>query len=256
MRLQGKVAYVTGGARGIGKAIVLALAAEGADVLVADVDLYDCEAVAREVRDAGRRAVAMDVDVTSAAQVQTMVARAEAELGGLDIAINNAGVVSVSPLDLLDEAEWDRVMDINAKGVFLCCKFALPALRRRGGGKIINVSSIAGKEGFATLAHYCASKFAVVGLTNALAKEVAAEQITVNAICPGIVRTAMWDYLSDVWKEGRETPEESWMRNVTTLIPQGRPQTAEDMAALALFFATMDNVTGQSINVDGGFTHH
>lgn len=256
MRLQGKTAYVTGGARGIGRGIVRALAAEGVDVMVADVLIHECEAVAEEVRAMGRRALTMQVDVTRAGEVSRMVAAVEADFGGLDIAVNNAGVVSVAPLDTLEEAEWDRVMDINAKGAFLCCKAALPALRRRGGGRIINVASIAGKEGMATLSHYCASKFAVVGLTNSLAKELAHDNITVNAICPGIVRTAMWDYLSDLWKEGQETPEQSWMRNVTHLIPQGRPQTAGDMGALAVFFATMDNVTGQSINIDGGFTHH
>ena len=126
----------------------------------------------------------------------------------------------------------------------------------RGSGRIINVASIAGKEGFPNLAHYSASKFAVVGFTNALAKEVARSGITVNAICPGIVKTYMWDRLADEWKQEGESAEDSWARHQLTLIPQGRAQTAEDMGRLALFFATMDNITGQSVNVDGGFTFH
>lgn len=256
MLLSGKTAYVTGAARGIGRGIALALAREGADVVISDTRADACETVAEEVRALGRRSAAIGADVTLAADVTRLMQKITATMGRLDIAVNNAGVVSASPLTDLEEAEWDRVMDINAKGTFLCCRAALPLLRAAGGGKIINVASIAGKEGFAQLAHYSASKFAVVGFTNALAKEVAHENITVNAICPGIVHTAMWDYLSDEWKTGAETAEQSWVRHVTTLIPQGRAQTAEDMGRLAVFFATMDNVTGQAVNVDGGFTFH
>lgn len=256
MTLHGKAAYVTGAARGIGRGVALALAREGADVAVSDVLTDDCLMVAEEIRALGRKAVSIRADVTRPEDVARLMRETVTILGRLDIAVNNAGVVSASPLADLPEAEWDRVMAVNAKAAFLCCKAALPVLRAGGGGKIINVASIAGKEGFANLAHYCASKFAVVGLTNALAKEVAHENITVNAICPGIVRTAMWDYLSDAWKAGQETPEQSWMRHVTSLIPQARPQTADDMGRLAVFFATMDNVTGQAVNVDGGFTFH
>jgi meso-butanediol dehydrogenase/(S,S)-butanediol dehydrogenase/diacetyl reductase len=156
----------------------------------------------------------------------------------------------------LSEKDWDLVMDVNAKGTFLGCRAALAPMRARGWGRIVNVASIAGKEGFPNLAHYSASKFAVVGFTNALAKEVAQEGITVNAICPGVVRTDMWDRLADAWKHEGESVEDSWARHQLTLIPQGRAQTAGDMGRAALFFATMDNVTGQSVNVDGGFTFH
>ncbi|MCA3869824.1 MAG: SDR family oxidoreductase, partial [Burkholderia sp.] len=182
--------------------------------------------------------------------------QALAELGGLDILVNCAGVISIHPVAELTERDWDFVMDVNAKGTFLGCRAALAHLKAQGRGRIINVASIAGKEGFPNLAHYSASKFAVVGFTNALAKELARDGVTVNAICPGIVRTYMWDRLSDEWKTDGETVEASWQRHQLTLIPQGRAQTPEDMGRLALFFATMDNVTGQAVNVDGGFTFH
>jgi len=254
MTLQGKAAYVTGGGRGIGRGIALALARAGADIAVADLDIDGAEAVAAEARALGRRAVALRVDVTRSADVEAMVRSTVDAFGRLDIAVNCAGVVSVSPLEALAEAEWDRVLGVNAKGVFLCCKAALPALRRSGGGRIINVASIAGKRGSPNLAHYCASKFAVVGLTSALAKEVARDGITVNAICPGIVRTYMWDLLSEARRQGEETAEEAWQRSVLGLIPQGRPQTPEDMGALAVYLATAENLTGQAISLDGGIT--
>ena len=254
--LAGKAALVTGGARGIGKGIVLELARAGADVLIADLLEDAMQATAAEVRALGRRALTRRVDVTDAAQVQAMVDQAVAGLGGLDILVNCAGVISIHPVAELTERDWDFVMGVNAKGTFLGCRAALGPMRTRRSGRIINVASIAGKEGFPNLAHYSASKFAVVGFTNALAKEVAQEGITVNAICPGIVRTYMWDRLSDEWKNEGESVEDSWARHQLTLIPQGRAQTPQDMGRLALFFATMDNVTGQSVNVDGGFTFH
>lgn len=256
MKLQGKVAIVTGAGRGIGQGIAMALAQEGADLAIADLNEANARRVADDIRALGRRAIAMAVDVTSWDQIQGLVGRTVEELGSVDISVNCAGVISIAPVESLSEEAWDLCMNVNTKGTFLGCKAVLPQMKRQGGGKIINVASIAGKEGFPTLAHYCASKFAVVGFTNSLAKEVARDNITVNAICPGIVRTYMWDYLADQWKQPEESVEESWVRHQLTLIPQGRAQTPEDMGALALFFATADNMTGQSVNFDGGFTFH
>ncbi len=256
MTLQGKVALVTGGARGIGRGIAEVLADAGADVAVADRQLDQAQATAEALRERGRRAIALAADVTSAEQVQAMVDDCVRELGSLDILVNCAGVITIGAVESLAEQDWDFVMDVNAKGTFLGCRAVIPHMKRQGWGRIINVSSIAGKEGFATLAHYSASKFAVVGFTNALAKELARDGITVNAICPGIVRTYMWDRLSDEWKQEGESVEDSWTRHQLALIPQGRAQTPEDMGRLALFFATMDNMTGQSVNVDGGLTSH
>lgn len=254
--LKGQIAVVTGAARGIGRGIALQLARAGADLLLADLLDEPLAKTANDVRELGRRAALAKVDVTQSAQVNAMIAQAVGDLGGLDILVNCAGVISIHPVSELTEKDWDFVMGVNAKGTFLGCKAALPHMRKKQRGRIINVASIAGKEGFPNLAHYSASKFAVVGFTNALAKEVAREGITVNAICPGIVRTYMWDLLSDEWKNAGESIEESWQRHQLTLIPQGRAQTPEDMGRLALFFATMDNVTGQAVNVDGGFTFH
>ncbi len=272
MKLQGKVALVTGGGRGIGRGIVLALAREGADVAVVDTDILDsaynqyrtrevggyqsAQKVAEEIRGLGRRAIALQADVTKWDQVQAMVEKAVTELGQVDILVNDAGVIHVSPVEEFPEEAWDLTLGVNAKGLFLCSKAVIPHMKQRGGGKIINVASIAGKNGFATLACYSASKFAAVGFTNALAKELARDNITVNAICPGIVWTQMWQLLAELWKKPGESIEESWKRNLDTIIPQGRDQTPADMGALAVYFATNDNVTGQAINVDGGSELH
>jgi meso-butanediol dehydrogenase / (S,S)-butanediol dehydrogenase / diacetyl reductase len=272
VKLDGKVALVTGGGRGIGWGIALALAAEGADIAVIDTDLVDNEynqygvvevggyqaaqKVVGEIQGLGRKAIAIQADVTKWEQVEAMVQRTVEELGGIDISVHNAGVINVVSVEEMTEAAYELVMDVNVKGVFLCCKAVIPQMKKQGGGKIINTASIGGKNGFATLAHYCASKFAVVGFTNCLAKEVARDNITVNAICPGIVRTAMWDLLADLWKQPGETIEQSWQRHLEALIPQGRAQTPADMGALAVFFATNDNVTAQAFNIDGGTELH
>jgi len=272
MKLEGKVALITGGARGIGRGIALALAAEGADVAIAEVDrigsaaqqyeatavsgLQSAQSTIREIQNLGRRAVAVEADVTQWSQVQRMVAETAQHLGQLDILVCNAGVVHVSTVEGMPEEEWDLTMAVNVKGVFLSCKAALPLLRQRPGSAIINIASVAGKNGAPGMAHYCASKFAVVGFTNSLAKEVARFGIRVNAICPGILRTQMWEYLADTFKRMDESKEAAWERYVATLIPLARPQTPDDIGQLAVYLACAANVTGQAINVDGGMELH
>ena len=255
MSLEGKVALVTGGGRGIGRGIALQLARAGADVAVADLREELAAGVAAEVRALDRRAVAVRADVTSWADAQAMVAQTVAELGSLDIAVNNAGVLHIATVESLSEEAYDRVMSVNVKGVFLSCKAELPELRKGGWGRIINISSTAGKIGFPGLSVYCASKFAVIGFTNSLAKEVATEGITVNAICPGIIGTDMWlgaDGLAPALAQAGETMEQSWLRTQAAMIPQGVAQTPEDMGDLAVFFCQAEHVTGQAWNVDGG----
>jgi len=272
MKLAGKVALVTGGGRGIGRGIALALANEGADVAIAEVERvasaaqqygaatisghHVAQETVGEIQARGRRAIAIEADVTQWAQVQRMVSETVTQLDHLDILVCNAGVVHISTVEGMSEEEFDLTMAVNVKGVFLSCKAALPLLRQRPDACIINIASVAGKNGAPGMAHYCASKFAVVGFTNSLAKELARSNIRVNAICPGILRTQMWEYLADTFKQKGESKEEAWQRYTSTLIPLGRPQTPEDIGALAVYLATANNVTGQAINVDGGMELH
>ncbi len=173
------------------------------------------------------------------------------------MAVNNAGVISIRKVAELSLADWDRVMNVNARGVFLCCQAELPLMQAQRWGRIVNLSSIAGKVGLPDLAHYCASKFAVIGFSNALAKEVARDGVTVNALCPGIVGTGMWrgeDGLSGRWRQASESEAQSWERHQASLLPQGEAQTVEDMGQLVVYLACAPHVTGQAIAVDGGFS--
>jgi meso-butanediol dehydrogenase / (S,S)-butanediol dehydrogenase / diacetyl reductase len=272
MKLDGKVALVTGGARGIGRGIALALASEGADVAIAEVDRmasaahqYGATAVSgyqsaletvKEIQALGRRAIAIEADVTQWPQAQRMVSETVTQLGRFDVLVCNAGVVHISPVEVMPEEEFDLTMAVNVNGVFLSCKAALPALKQRPGACIITIASVAGKNGAPGMEHYCASKFAVVGFTNSLAKELARYNIRVNAICPGILRTQMWEYLADTFKQTGESKEDAWQRYTRTLIPLARPQTPEDIGQLAVYLTSAENVTGQAINVDGGMELH
>jgi len=255
--LQGLSAAITGGGRGIGAGVAERLAALGAEVTVADLDVDVAEATAARIRNAGGRATAVHVDVTSEQSVRGLIEAVVATTGRLDIAVNSAGVFGVSPVVSTTESDWDRVMAVNAKGVFLSCKHEVVAMLRNGpaGGRIINIASLAGKVGIALQAHYSASKFAVVGFSNALAKEVAGEGITVNSVCPGIVGTRMWlgeGGTADARRKPGESIEESWQRNQKEYLPQGDAQTVDDIAEAVLFLVRSPHVTGQAISVDGG----
>jgi meso-butanediol dehydrogenase/(S,S)-butanediol dehydrogenase/diacetyl reductase len=255
--LEGKIALVVGGGRGIGAGIAMSLAQAGADVLIADFDADLAAGSAADIEKLGRRSAAIQVDVRDTADVQAMIDTVERDFGRLDIAVNNAGIVSLGSVGELSVEQWDDVMAINLRGVFLCCKAELALMRKTKSGRIINISSIAGKVGFPDLSHYTASKFGVIGFTNAFAKEVAREGITVNALCPGIVGTGMWRGdagLSGRWAQPGETEEQSWERHQASLLPQGEAQTPEDMGQLAIFLASAPHVTGQAIAVDGGFS--
>lgn len=270
--LNGQVALVTGGARGIGRGIALALAQAGAAVAIADLEqmasaaqqysnpniggFTEAQKTAAEITALGRRSLAIQADVCKKSDNVRMVEETLSRLGGLHILVCNAGVVSVAPVESMSEETWDLTFAVNVKGVFLSCQAAIPALKTQGKGCIINIASIAGKNGAVGLAHYCASKFAVVGFTNSLAKELAPANIRVNAICPGILRTQMWEYLAETLKRPNESKEGAWQRYIKGMIPLGRPQTPEDIGQLAVYLATAENVTGQAINVDGGVEMH
>jgi meso-butanediol dehydrogenase/(S,S)-butanediol dehydrogenase/diacetyl reductase len=186
-----------------------------------------------------------------------MIDAVEKEFGRLDIAVNNAGVVSLGGVRELTFEQWNEVIDVNLRGVFLSCQAEIKLMRKAKFGRIINSSSIAGKVGFPNLAHYSASKFGVIGFTNAIAKEVAKDGITVNALCPGIVGTGMWrgeTGLSGLWANPGETEEASWARHQEIFLPQGVAQTPEDMGQMVVYMAVAEHVTGQALAVDGGFS--
>jgi meso-butanediol dehydrogenase / (S,S)-butanediol dehydrogenase / diacetyl reductase len=254
-RFEGKVAVITGGSRGIGKAIAGRLAREGAKVCVAANEAA-VHATGEELRRAGRQAISAEVDVTSKAQVLALYDRVERELGPVDVSVQNAGVITIARLEEFTEAEWDKVMAVNTKGVFLCCQEAALRMRRAGRkGRLINTASGQARQGFIYTPHYAASKFGVVGVTQSLAKELAKDGITVNAFCPGIIDTDMWAYNDAAWGKllGDYKPGElmaEWVSN----IPVGRVGTGEDVAGLVAFLASDDAayITGQTINVDGG----
>lgn len=267
MDLEGKTALITGGARGIGRGIAVALAREGVNVAVSDIcktkeyDLgyelsakNDLDATTAAIKALGRKSLGIEADVTRVGDVQAMVDKVKAELGPIDILVNNAGLVTIGAINKMAEEKWDSIMDVNAKGVFLCCRAVVPEMIAQKSGKIINISSVAGKKGLAGMTVYCASKFAVIGLTQALAMEVARHNITVNAICPGILPTAMWsDYLSyAVAPLVNVQASEATDKYARQYIPQGKTQSPEDIAQAAVYLCRADSVTGISLYVAGG----
>ena len=253
-RFQGKTVLVAGASRGIGRGIALRFAREGADlVLCANEDRVND--VASEVKALGRRAVPIVADVTVKQQVEDLFDQAVQQFGRIDVSVHNAGVITIARVEDLPEEEWDLVMDVNAKGVFLCCQAAAKIMMKQGHGKIVNTASGQAREGFIYTPHYAASKFGVVGLTQSLAKELAPHGITVNAICPGIIGTDMWAYNDREWGQllGNYEPGEL-MQEWIDDIPISRVGTPEDVAGLVAFLASgdADYITGQTINVDGG----
>ena len=254
MRLVGKSAIVTGAGRGIGKATALQFAREGADVLVPDLDLASSQAAAKEIQVLGRKGVPMQMDVTRMADIQRMVETAVREFGKIDILVNNAGIVIVRDLLELTEAEWDRTMDVNAKAVFFCLQAVAREMVKRKTGVILNASSISGRVGRPMLVDYCASKFAVVAITQSAALALAPHGIRVNAVAPGIVDTDMWVKIDREWGTLAGKPPGEMKRTRVEAIPLGRIETPEDVANLYTFLASDEAsyITGQTYNVCGG----
>jgi len=243
-KLDGKVAVVTGGARGIGGEIATAFAAEGADVVIADVLGAEVAApVLSSVAESGRRSLLLQTDVSDERQVRAMVDAALAEFGQIDILVNDAGVVSQVAFADLEVSEWDRVMSVNLRGVFLCTRFVLPGMLERGRGKIINVASQLGQIGGIEMVHYSASKAGVIGLTKALAREVSGQGVQVNAIAPGPILTDMM---------AQETEE--WAARKLAELPMGRFGQAHEVAPTAVFLASDDSsyYVGQTLCPNGG----
>lgn len=258
MSIEGKVALVTGGGQGIGRAIALRLATEGADVAVADLDQAKATAVAEEIRALGRRSVATLTDVSDRDQVFAAVETAARELGGFDVMVNNAGIAQVKPLDEVLPWELERIQRINVGGVLWGIQAAAAKLRELGhGGKIINAASIAAHEGYPMLGVYAATKFAVRGLTQAAARELAPFGITVNAYAPGIVGTGMWDLIDERLAKYNGAPRGENFRKYAEGIALGRPSTPEDVASFVAYLASPDSdyMTGQSPMIDGGMVY-
>jgi len=242
--LSGKIAIVTGSGRGIGRAIALALARDGADVVVDDVNINKAKEVAKEIESIGGRALIILADVSKKSDVENMVKQTLEEFGKIDILVNNAGVVGPTvPIQELKEEDWDRIINVDLKGTFLCCKAVIPHMISRRSGKIVNVSSIAGKEGNANMTAYCAAKAGVIGFTKALSEEVARYGIRVNCVCPALIETELVEIM------GKQQAE--YLKSKIPLGRLGKPQEVAELVKFLVSDAT-DFITGQAYNISGG----
>jgi NAD(P)-dependent dehydrogenase (short-subunit alcohol dehydrogenase family) len=253
-RLSGRVAVVTGGGNGIGAGICRAFAREGAAVAVADVNVAAAAAVAGDILAEGGRARAVALDVTEAATVARAADEIEQTLGPLEIWVNNAGVSHVVPFLELSEELWDLELGVNLRGAFIGCQVAIRRMLPRQRGVVLNMSSQSGKTGSSQYAAYCASKFGVIGLTQSLALEFARQGIRVNAICPGVVLTALWDGQIEDYARKRGLAVDQVRPYLEEKVPMGRLCSVEDVAATAVFLASDEAafITGQAVNVTGG----
>ena len=254
MKLDGKVALITGAAGGIGQAIARRLAREGAHVALADIRTEPLDDIARTVESHNRKALKVAVDVTQTDQVAQMVQAVVNSFGRIDIFFNNAGIIRVQNFLEVTETEWDQVIDVNLKGVFLCGQAVAKHMVERQCGKIINTASLAADRGRPEIAAYAASKTAVVSLTRSMALDLADQGFTVNALAPGIVDTDMWAFIDNemgkLW--GRQKGD-SMQRRVGT-VPLKRAATADEVANVGFFLASdeADYITGQTMYIDGG----
>jgi 3-oxoacyl-[acyl-carrier protein] reductase len=258
-RLKDKVVIVTGGAKGIGRAYALGMASEGAKVVVADINIDKAEAMAKEIQENYGEALALKVDVTSVEDTQALAKKTSERFGSIDVLLNNAAMLLTVPISRVpfwevDLAEWDRTVDVNLKGTFLCCRAVFPYMKAQGGGKIINISSSVAFLAVPNQLAYVASKAGVVGLTRAMAKEVGDYGINVNSIAPGA--TQSYDPVTE--KENWEARENQMKQMVERQQIVKRIQRPEDLVGAAIFLASSesDTISGQTIVVDGGVAIH
>jgi meso-butanediol dehydrogenase/(S,S)-butanediol dehydrogenase/diacetyl reductase len=256
MRFKDKTVIITGGDKGIGRAVAVGFAEGGANLVLGYFrDEKAAKKTAVEIRESGRKVETLQMDVRLKQDCEKLVAVAVERFGKLDIAVNNAGVSTMNWAVDLTEEEWDFNMDVNAKGVFFCCQAQVKQfIRQGGGGKIVNVASVAAKRGVPLLAHYAAAKFAVLGFAKSLAAEVAKHKICVNNVCPGLVKTSMQEREIGWEAKLRGISEKDVIRDYLNSVPLGRLEEPEDVARVVLFLASAesDYMTGQAINVAGG----
>lgn len=251
--LKDKIIIVTGSGRGIGKGIALRLAKEGATIVSSSTS-STCEAVSKEIKAAGGKSISIKADVSQEADVQNLVNQTISELGRIDVMVANAGISLTKMAQDTTVEEWDNIFAINVRGMFLCNKLAAEQMIKQKSGKILNCSSIAGHQGMWALGAYSATKFAVRGFTQAMARELAKYNITVNGYCPGVVATEMWDDIDDSMSDLMGVEKGQAMKKTGENIALGRFQTPEDVANLVAFMCSSeaDYITGQSIVSDGG----
>lgn len=247
----GRVAFVSGGGRGIGRSICLALSENGHPVAVADLRPELAEETASAITNSGGTASAIDVDVTDAAAVRAAVQTAEQELGPIEVLVNNAGWDSMRPFLDTDEAFWDRIIDVNFKGALRLTQHVLPGMLERGSGRLINIASDAGRIGSAQQAVYSGAKGGLIAFTKTIAREAARRGVTANAVCPGITRTPLVD---ELYAEAGDS--EATMAKLARLPPMKRVGEPEEVAAAVVFFASAaaGYVTGQTLSVSGGLS--
>ncbi|MEE9191739.1 MAG: SDR family NAD(P)-dependent oxidoreductase [Candidatus Aerophobetes bacterium] len=254
MKLKNKIALVTGAGQGIGRGIALRLAQEGARVAVNDVNLKSAEETLSQIESKGGEGIAVEADVAKYDQVKEMARSISKELGTVDILVNNAGISRTIPFLETTEEIWDRIIEVNLKGTFLCCKSFISGMIKKKCGKIINISSESGKTGVKGQSAYCSSKFGVIGLTQSLALEFAPHKINVNAVCPGFVDTPLWDRMGREYCKVFDIQKEEVKDYHKKIYPLGRVGTVQDIASVILFLVSPESdwITGQSINVSGG----
>lgn len=250
-RLAGKTAVVTGGARGIGRAICQAYAAEGAKVAVADRLMADAQETAALLGDAG---MAVPMDVTDPASIAAAVASVEKEWGGVDILVNNAGIFNMASIEEVTLDDYRRQFDVNVAGTIFAIQAVVPGMKKRAGGVIINLASQAGRRGEPNITVYCSTKAAVISITQSLALELAKDKIRVNAIAPGVIDTPMWTQVDALFAKYENKPVGQKKREVGEAVPLGYMGAPEDVATPAVFLASEDAkyITAQTLNVDGG----
>ncbi|QHF45450.1 SDR family oxidoreductase [Pseudomonas sp. S35] len=259
-RFRGKTVVITGACRGIGAGIAERFAQEGAHLVLASNDLervtFTAEQLAREY---GVSTLALGIDVTDESDIERLYREGHARFGSIDVSVQNAGIITIDHYDTMPRADFDKVLQVNTTGVWLGCREAAKYMVKQGSGRLINTSSGQGRQGFIYTPHYAASKMGVIGITQSLSLELARHNITVNAFCPGIIESEMWDYNDRVWGEILSTDEKryakgelmaEWVKN----IPLRRAGKPSDVAGLVAFLASDDAayLTGQAINIDGG----